>query len=97
MVAGADGVPVSAAEPGARALFVRRVAEHLSLAAARGGRRDVPTAQTVASALVAMVEHLAYTWLVLGEPHERDDVLDALVLVWGGALNALASSEVVRL
>lgn len=80
-----------------RALFVRRVADHLATAAARGGREDVPAVETVASALVAMVEHLAYTWLVLGEPHERDDVLDALVLVWGSALNALASSDVVRL
>ncbi len=79
-----------------RKLFVRRVAEHLALAA-RGSRDHVAAARTVASALVAMVEHLAYTWLVLGEPHERDDVLDALVLVWGSAMNALASSEVVRL
>jgi AcrR family transcriptional regulator len=80
-----------------RRLFVRRVAEHLALAARGGGHAHVPTAGTVASALVAMVEHLAYTWLVLGEPHERDDVLDALVLVWGSTLNAMASSEVVRL
>jgi AcrR family transcriptional regulator len=80
-----------------RALFVRRIAEHVAFAAARGGRADVPAATTVASALAAMVEHSAYTWLVLGEPHERDDVLDALVLVWGSAVNALASSEVVTL
>jgi len=44
-----------------------------------------------------MVEHFAYCWLVLGEPHERDDAVAALVLVWGGALNALASFRLVRL
>jgi AcrR family transcriptional regulator len=79
-----------------RALFVRRIAEHLGAVASRAHRRDVVDAQTVASALAAMVEHLAYTWLVLGEPHDRDDVLDALVLVWGSALNALAGHEVVQ-
>ena len=79
-----------------RALFVRRVAEHVAAAVAASGRVDVP-ARTVASSLVAMVEHLAYCWLVLGEPHERDDVLHALVLVWGSALNALAPFPVVRL
>lgn len=81
----------------ARALFVRRVAEHVGAAVAASGRQDVPSAATVASSLIAMVEHSAYCWLVLGEPHERDDVLAALVLVWGGALNALASFRLVRL
>lgn len=81
----------------ARALFVRRVAEHVAAAVAVSGRQDVPAAETVASSLVAMVEHFAYCWLVLGEPHERDDVIAALVLVWGGALNALASFRLVPL
>jgi len=81
----------------ARALFVRRVAEHVGAAVTASGRDDVPAAGTVASSLCAMVEHFAYCWLVLGEPHERDDAVAALVLVWGGALNALASFRLVRL
>jgi len=77
-----------------RALFVRRVAEHLSAASAASGRRS-PTAPSVAAALVAMVEHFAYLWLVLGEPHDRDDAIAALVLVWGSALNELADTRLV--
>ncbi|HWB71987.1 MAG TPA: TetR/AcrR family transcriptional regulator [Egibacteraceae bacterium] len=80
-----------------RRLFVRRVAEHLAAAAAASGRNAGPPADTVASALVAMVEHFAYCWAVLGERHERADAVGALVLVWGSALNALAGFEVVRL
>jgi AcrR family transcriptional regulator len=80
-----------------RALFISRVADQVAATVAASGRKDAPASETVASALVAMVEHFAYSWLVLGEPHERDDVLSALVLVWGSALNALASAEVVRL
>lgn len=82
----------------ARALFVERVAQHVGAAVAASGRQDdVPSAATVASSLIAMVEHSAYCWLVLGEPHQRDDVLAALVLVWGSTLNALASFRLVRL
>ncbi|MPZ89875.1 MAG: TetR family transcriptional regulator [Nitriliruptorales bacterium] len=80
-----------------RALFAERVAEHVAAAVAASGREDAPPSRTVASTLVAMVEHFAYAWLVLGEPHEREDVLDALVLIWGSTLNALASFELVRL
>ncbi|MDP8969600.1 MAG: TetR/AcrR family transcriptional regulator [Actinomycetota bacterium] len=79
-----------------RALFVRRVAEHLASAAASSGRSG-PPADTVASALVAMVEHFAFCWAVLGEHHERADAVQALVLVWGSTLNALAGFELVRL
>jgi len=79
-----------------RALFVQRVAEHVAAAVAASGREQLPAAGTVASTLVAMVEHFAYCWLVLGEVHDREHALDALVLVWGGALNALASFELVR-
>lgn len=84
----------------ARALFVDRVAENVALAVAasgREGRGDMPSAHTVASSLVSMVEHFAYCWLILGEPHDSEDVLSALVLVWGSTLNALAGFEVVRL
>jgi AcrR family transcriptional regulator len=77
-----------------RALFVSRVAEHLEAAAAISGR-SAPSARTVAASLVAMVEHFAYLWLVLGEPHDRDDAIAALVLVWGSALNELADAKLV--
>jgi AcrR family transcriptional regulator len=80
-----------------RAEFVDRVTDRLDTAVAASGREDVPPSQTVASTLVAMVEQFAYAWLVLGEPHKREDVLDALVLIWGSTLNALANFEVVRL
>jgi AcrR family transcriptional regulator len=78
-----------------RALFVRRVADNLAAAVAASGRRGGPPALTVASALVAMVEHFAYCWAVLGEEHERSDAVDALVLIWGSALNELAGVEMV--
>lgn len=81
----------------ARQLFVSRVAEQLDAVVAAGGRRNGPPALTVASTLVAMVEHFAYCWLVLEEPHERDDVLASLVTVWGATLNALAGFEICEL
>lgn len=81
----------------ARALFVDRVAENVALTVAASGRDELLPARTVASSLVSMVEHFAYCWLVLGEPHDPDDVLASLVLVWGSTLNALAGFEVVRL
>ncbi|CAN5343175.1 hypothetical protein BH20ACT9_BH20ACT9_15570 [soil metagenome] len=80
-----------------RAAFVRRVARNVSLALAASRRRDGPSADTVASALVAMVEHFAYCWLVLGEPHERQEAIESLVLVWGSTLNALTGFEVCDL
>jgi AcrR family transcriptional regulator len=79
-----------------RALFVDRVAEHVAATVAASGRVDGPPARTVASALVAMVEHFAYCWAVLGEEHDRQEAVDSLVLVWGGALNDLAGFDVVR-
>ncbi len=78
-----------------RALFVRRVAGNVATAVAASGRTDGPPALTVASALVAMVEHFAYCWAVLGEEHDREDAVAALVLVWGAALNDLAGFAVV--
>ncbi len=80
-----------------RGVFVQRVAEHVAAAVAASGREQLPAAGTVASTLVAMVEHFAYCWLVLGEEHHREHALDALVLVWGSALNALASFELVHI
>jgi AcrR family transcriptional regulator len=80
-----------------RALFVDRVADQLTALVAAAGRGNAPPAHTVASALVAMVEHFAYCWAVLGERHDRGDALRALVLVWGSALNNLAGFDVVQL
>lgn len=80
-----------------RGLFIQRIAEHVAGAVAVSGRTDGPAAATVASTLAAMVEHFAYCWLVLGETHDRADAIDALVLVWGSALNALADFPLVRL
>jgi AcrR family transcriptional regulator len=80
-----------------RDLYVRRVAENLEPVLAASGRDDLPPARTVASALVAMVEHFAYAWHVLGEDHKRADAIAALVLVWGGTLNTLAGFDVVDL
>ncbi|MBA2530471.1 MAG: TetR/AcrR family transcriptional regulator [Euzebyales bacterium] len=79
----------------ARARFVRRVADNLAAAVAASGRIHGPPALTVASALVAMVEHFAYCWAVLGEEHDRDDAVEALVLVWGSTLNDLAGFDLV--
>jgi AcrR family transcriptional regulator len=81
----------------ARELFVKRVADNVAtvLAASTRPADEVPPATTVASTLVAMVEHFAYVWLVLGEQHERDDVIRSIVTVWGSTLNALAGFQVV--
>ncbi|WP_165491689.1 TetR/AcrR family transcriptional regulator [Egibacter rhizosphaerae] len=79
-----------------RDLFVARVAEQLESTAAASGRADPgPPPRTVASALVAMVEHFAYNWTVLGEDHDPDDALHALLLVWGSTLNTLAGFDLV--
>lgn len=79
-----------------RRLFVDRVADHVGAVCAASGRPDGPPAQTVASALVAMVEHFAYCWAVLGEEHDRDEAVESLVVVWGGALNEIAGFEIVK-
>ncbi|MGH8896768.1 MAG: TetR/AcrR family transcriptional regulator [Egibacteraceae bacterium] len=79
-----------------RSRFVDRITEHIAATAAASGRAGAPPARTVASALAAMVEHFAYCWAVLGEPHERDDALATLTLVWGSTLNALAGFPIVR-
>lgn len=79
----------------ARKLFVERVAGQIAAVAAASGRSGGPPAVTVASALVSMVEHFAYFWAVQGEEHERQDAIDALVLIWGSALNELAGFPVV--
>lgn len=80
-----------------RALFIDRVADNVAAVVAASGRGDGPPAQTVASALLAMVEHFAYVWLVLGEEHDEAEVVASLVLVWGSTLNALAGFPVVDL
>jgi hypothetical protein len=49
--------------------------------------------RAVASALVAMVEQSAYCWLVLDEPYQRDQAVEALVVIWESAFNALAAGE----
>jgi AcrR family transcriptional regulator len=79
-----------------RALFVDRVAENVEAVVAASGRTDNPPASTVASTLVAMVEHFAYCWLVLGEEHARADALRSMVTVWGSTLNALAGFELLE-
>jgi AcrR family transcriptional regulator len=79
----------------ARGAFVDRVADQITAVAAASGRDDIPPPRTVASALVAMVEHFAYCWAVLGEDHDRDEAVDALVLIWGSTLNEIAGFEVV--
>jgi AcrR family transcriptional regulator len=81
----------------ARGLFVDRVADNVAAIVAASGRQGGPPAGTIASTLVAMVEHFAYCWLVLGEEHERDDVIASMVTVWGSTLNALAGFEVIEL
>jgi AcrR family transcriptional regulator len=80
----------------ARGAFVDRVAEHVGAVAAASGKADQPPPRAVASALVAMVEHFAYCWAVLGEDHDRDDAVASLVLVWGSTLNEIAGFPVVR-
>lgn len=79
-----------------RALYIDRVAENLDMVIAMSGRPAATSARTIASALVAMVEQLCYCWLVLGEQHERSDVINSLVLIWGSTLNALAGFELVE-
>ena len=79
-----------------RGLFLARVAENLDTVIALSGHRPVTPARTIAAALVAMVEHLCYCWLVLGEEHQRADVINAVVLIWGSTLNALAGFELVE-
>lgn len=80
----------------ARGAFVDRVAEHVGAVAAASGKADQPPPRAVASALVAMVEHFAYCWAVLGEDHDRDDAVASLVLIWGSTLNEIAGFPVVR-
>lgn len=80
----------------ARSAFVRRVAEQVEATAAASNRGRPPvTAPAVAATLVSMVEHVAWSWMTLGEPDDREEVLRSLVLVWGAALNELAGFEVV--
>lgn len=79
-----------------RGRFVDRITEQIAAVAAASRRPSTPPARTVAGALAAMVEHFAYSWVVLGEEHERDDVLATLVLVWGSTLNSLAGFDIVR-
>lgn len=80
-----------------RRLFVDRVADKVATALAASGREVAHPPHTVASSLVAMVEHFAYCWLVLGEEHDPDEAIGSLVLVWGATLNALAGFDVVDL
>ncbi|HUH08675.1 MAG TPA: TetR/AcrR family transcriptional regulator [Egibacteraceae bacterium] len=79
-----------------REMFIARVGDYVSKAVAVSGRHAGPPPHIVASALAAMVEHFAYCWAVLGESHERNDAVDALVHVWGSALNSLAGFRIVR-
>lgn len=76
-----------------RAMFVAHVVEHFETELEAVGRRDVPGLRAVASALVAMVEQSAYCWLVLDEPFQRDQAVEALVVIWESAFNALAAGE----
>ncbi|HSJ44944.1 MAG TPA: TetR/AcrR family transcriptional regulator [Euzebyales bacterium] len=80
----------------ARGVFVDRVSDHVAAVVAASGKADQPPPRAVASALVAMVEHFAYCWAVLGEDHDRDDAVASLVLVWGSTLNEIAGFPVVR-
>ena len=80
-----------------RALYIARVAENVTAVMAMSGHPDTVSARTIAGALVAMVEHLCYCWLVLGEEHDKPDVMQSVVLIWGSTLNALAGFELVKL
>ena len=80
-----------------RNAFIGGVVSTRAAAGGGWGRDSGPPPGTVASTLVAMVEHFAFCWFVLGEPHDRDDAIAAIVLVWGSTLNALADFEVVSL
>ena len=79
-----------------RGRYIERVAENLSAVMSMSRREPAVPAFTIAAALVAMVEHLCYAWLVLGEQHRREDVLDAILLIWGSTLNSLAGFELVK-
>ena len=81
----------------ARKIFIERVAQQVDATVQASGRAREFSAMTVASSLVAMVEHFAYCWLVLGEEHDRDEAVASLVLVWGSTLNTLAGFEVCDL
>jgi AcrR family transcriptional regulator len=78
-----------------RGAFVDRVADRVAAAAAVSGRVDDKQARTIASALVAMVEHFAYCWAVLGEDHDRDDAVASLVMIWGSTLNEVAGFDII--
>ena len=79
-----------------RQRFVDRITEQLDLVTDAAGRRSkVPPPETVASVLAAMVEHFAYCRTVLGEQHSREAALDALLMVWGGAINGMAGFEII--
>lgn len=79
-----------------RALYIARVASNLDAVIALSGRDSAAPSRTIAAALVAMVEQLCYGWLVLGESHAREEVIAALVMIWGSTLNALAGFELVE-
>ena len=79
-----------------RGLYIGRVAENLDAVIALSRQKSVAPSRTIAAALVAMVEQLCYGWLVLGEAHERDEVIAALVMIWGSTLNALAGFQLVE-
>ena len=79
-----------------RALYISRVATNLEAVIALSGKSSAAPSRTIAAALVAMVEQLCYGWLVLGESHERGEVIAALVMIWGSTLNALAGFELVE-
>jgi AcrR family transcriptional regulator len=79
-----------------RGRYVDRVSENIAAVMSMSRREPAVPPSTIAAALVAMVEHLCYVWLVLGEPHERADVLNSIVLVWGSTLNTLAGFELVH-
>ena len=79
-----------------RGLFLARVAENLDTVIALSGGPPATPPRTIAAALVAMVEHLCYCWLVLGEEHQRADVIEAVVVIWGSTLNALAGFQLVE-
>jgi AcrR family transcriptional regulator len=79
----------------ARSAFVDRVAERVVAAAALSGRVEERPARTIASALVAMVEHFAYCWAVLGEDHDRDEAVASLVMIWASTLNEVAGFDII--
>lgn len=80
----------------ARGVFVSRVAEQVGATAAASQHERLPaTPAAVATTLVSMVEHVAWSWMTLGEPDDREEALHSLVLIWGAALNELAGFELV--